>query len=51
MEVKIEESWKKVLSEEFDKEYFAKLTEFVKSEYQNSTVYPAPPNSFFALLS
>jgi uracil-DNA glycosylase len=48
MEVKIEESWKKVLSEEFDKEYFKKLTEFVKSEYQTATVYPPPKFIFRA---
>jgi uracil-DNA glycosylase len=40
MEVKIEPNWKKVLQKEFDEEYFAKLTEFVKSEYQKETVYP-----------
>jgi uracil-DNA glycosylase len=40
MDVKIEPSWKKALSKEFDKPYFAKLAEFVKSEYQISTVYP-----------
>jgi uracil-DNA glycosylase len=40
MEVKIEPSWKKVLRKEFNEEYFAKLTEFVKSEYQKGTVYP-----------
>ena len=40
MEVKIEPSWKKVLQKEFDEEYFSKLTEFVKSEYQKSTVFP-----------
>lgn len=40
MQVKIEESWKKELKGEFDKEYFVKLTEFVKDEYKNSTVYP-----------
>lgn len=40
MNVKIEESWKKVLQKEFDEEYFLKLTEFVKSEYKKSTVYP-----------
>ena len=40
MEVKIEESWKKVLEKEFDKEYFKNLTEFVKEEYKKSTVYP-----------
>jgi uracil-DNA glycosylase len=40
MEVKIEESWKKVLQSEFDEKYFENLIEFVKSEYQKSTVYP-----------
>ena len=40
MEVKIEESWKKVLEKEFDEKYFGDLIEFVKSEYQKSTVYP-----------
>jgi uracil-DNA glycosylase len=42
MDVKIEETWKKVLEEEFGKEYFVKLTEFVKSEYNKNTVYPPP---------
>jgi len=40
MDVKIEESWKKVLQKEFDEEYFKGLTEFVKEEYKKSTVYP-----------
>lgn len=40
MEVKIEESWKKVLQKEFDEKYFEDLIDFVKSEYQKSTVYP-----------
>jgi len=40
MQVKIEDSWKRELEGEFDKEYFVKLTEFVKNEYKNSTVYP-----------
>lgn len=35
MDVNIESSWKKVLSKEFEKEYFVKLTDFVKSEYKN----------------
>ena len=48
MDVKIEPSWKKVLSEEFDKDYFVKLTEFVKSEYLTSTVYPPPKFIFQA---
>lgn len=40
MEVKIDPSWKKVLSSEFEKEYFVKLASFVKSEYQTKIVYP-----------
>jgi uracil-DNA glycosylase len=40
MEVKIEESWKKILEKEFDQKYFEELISFVKSEYQKSTVYP-----------
>ena len=35
MEVKIDETWKSKLSDEFEKEYFIKLAEFVKEEYQN----------------
>ena len=40
VDVKIEPSWKNILEKEFDKEYFVKLTEFVRAEYKNSTVYP-----------
>lgn len=40
MDVKIEESWKKQLQEEFDKLYFKQLTEFVRSEYASQTIYP-----------
>lgn len=48
MDVKIEPSWKKVLSAEFEKDYFAQLTEFVKSEYKSATVYPPPKFIFRA---
>ncbi len=48
MEVKLEPSWKKVLESEFDKEYFATLTSFVKYEYKKVAVYPAPKNIFRA---
>jgi len=40
MDVKIEQSWKEQLGEEFEKPYFKLLTEFVKSEYASQTVYP-----------
>lgn len=41
MEVRIEESWKKVLRKEFEEKYFEDLVGFVKSEYKKSTVYPS----------
>lgn len=47
-QVKIEPSWKKVLEQEFEKEYFQKLTEFVKSEYVAGTVFPPPKFIFKA---
>lgn len=40
MDVKIEDTWKTRLKKEFDKEYFIKLTEFVREEYRISTIYP-----------
>ena len=46
MDVKIEESWKRRLADEFEKEYFVRLTDFVKSEYRQGAVYP-PGSSMF----
>ena len=40
MDVRIEESWKRRLSSEFDKDYFVALTQFVRSEYTSTTVFP-----------
>ena len=40
MNVQIEESWKEALSPEFEKDYFVRLTDFVRQEYQTTTVYP-----------
>ena len=48
MEVKIEESWKRVLAEEFEKPYFAELVGFVKAAYRNGVVYPSPGKIFNA---
>jgi uracil-DNA glycosylase len=48
MSVEIEPSWKEQLQEEFEKPYFAKLTNFVRSEYNTQTVYPAPKAIFRA---
>lgn len=40
MDVKIEESWKAELYEEFDKDYFRQLASFIKNQYQKYTIYP-----------
>lgn len=49
MNVKIEESWKSALAPEFEKDYFVKLTDFVRAEYMSGrAVYPAPKNIFNA---
>jgi uracil-DNA glycosylase len=40
MEVKIAESWKTLLKDEFEKSYFHQLANFVKSEYNIYKVYP-----------
>ena len=40
MNVKIEDSWKEQLTEEFEKDYFARLTDFVREEYKTGTIYP-----------
>lgn len=48
MDVKIEPSWKKVLKDEFEKDYFKELSEFVRNEYLSSTIYPPPKFVFRA---
>jgi uracil-DNA glycosylase len=40
MDVKLEESWKTHLQQEFEKPYFRALTDFVRDEYAAKTVYP-----------
>ncbi len=47
-DVKIEESWKEKLKEEFEQEYFKQLSDFVREEYKRTTVYPHPKNVFRA---
>jgi len=46
--VKIEESWKRVLADEFEKEYFKILSGFVKGEYKTGVTYPNPKDIFRA---
>ncbi len=40
MDVIIEKSWKSLLADEFEKDYFNELTEFVRDEYKTHTIYP-----------
>jgi len=40
MDVKMEQSWKAHMKEEFEKEYFKSLTRFIRQEYAGNTVYP-----------
>jgi uracil-DNA glycosylase len=40
MDVRIETSWKSKLQEEFEKEYFTRLSEFIKEEYKTKTIFP-----------
>ena len=51
MEVKMEDSWKKVLQEEFSKPYFTELTNFVKEQYRLKTgsIFPKGDQIFRAL--
>lgn len=49
MDVKIEESWKRELASEFDKDYFIKLTDFVRGEYlSGKQIYPRARDIFNA---
>ena len=40
MDVRIEPSWKNALQSEFDKDYFVKLTDFVRNEYKTKLTFP-----------
>ncbi len=49
MNVQIEESWKSVLKEEFEKPYFGNIVEFLKTEKeQKKVIYPPGPLIFNA---
>lgn len=48
MQVNIAESWKNILQPEFEKPYFKKLVDFVKSEYTHHTCYPKGKDIFAA---
>lgn len=48
MDVKIEESWSRVLESEIKRPYFIDLINFVASEYEKQTIYPRKTNIFRA---
>lgn len=47
-DIKIHESWKIALYEEFNKPYWETLAEFVRGEYKSKTVFPPPKQIFNA---
>jgi len=47
MQINIEQSWKNLLSDEFEKPYFEALIPFVKEEYKTHKCYP-PGKQIFA---
>lgn len=47
MNVKIEESWRIRLQEEFDKPYFIELTQWVRHQYRTEQIFP-PGKEIFA---
>ena len=47
---KINNDWKEILEEEFQKDYFVELKSILEKEYENYTVYPPKKdilNAFF----
>lgn len=47
MNVRIEDSWKRRLAGEWDKDYFVRLTDFVREQYRSRVVFP-PAGKIFA---
>ena len=48
MDVRIADDWREILQAEFDKPYFATLTDFVRAEYATHQVFPRGSNIFRA---
>ena len=47
--VKLGNSWDEILKDEFSKDYYLKLRQFLKEEYSTRTIYPDMHNIFNAL--
>lgn len=48
MDIKLGSTWKDVLKDEFNKDYFIQLIDFVEKEYQTKTIYPPKEQIFSA---
>ena len=48
MDVKIEHSWKELLSDEFEKPYFKTLTDFIRQQYAAKMIFPPARQIFSA---
>ena len=48
MSIKIDESWERLLAEEFNLEYFKNLITFVKEDYRSTICYPKGSQIFNA---
>ena len=49
MNIDLKSDWSEILKDEFDKEYYQKLSKFLTDEYSNKTVYPVKEDIFNAL--
>jgi len=49
METTFENDWKDLLKEEFEKEYYKNLMDFLVKEYKTKVIYPDKDNIFSAL--
>lgn len=48
MKIEIDDSWKKLLTSEFEKPYFEQLTAFVREQYSNENCFPEEHQIFNA---
>lgn len=49
MNYKVNNNWDIILKDEYEKEYFKNLVNYINEEYNNKTVYPLKENIFKAL--
>lgn len=48
MNIKLPQDWKNLLAEEFEKDYFQKLTDSIREQYQKTVCYPPGKEIFSA---